>query len=1292
MQEEKNTMLHLRGGELDEDSNWEMPGDNGDWGEGDDGDLSYVESNSEDGSVDVNEKEDNDDESLSCEVSNESIKVGDIEASYSEASDTESEEFVLPDSEWDNSINLYGFQGFASFLPGDQWTFEDAVKRLLSLGPQDSTKFSIVHFDKESNKVDIICDSFPLRPDSISLDYISKQDLTLGPSFFIKLENESAPDHWQPSEAELAAGVSTITWILDEGISPELTGAFSCCYLTFQAAGGSQLSQKEVSKWDFDQYHAYVETAFEVLLGLPLGCFHHAIFQIYSPSINSRTSLGYGFTAIKSSDVELLASNCGKEPLELTCAGLDDENELVFVLPCYYNISQLQRVWHSKHDISEALKIIRQIVSFAFGDSIKHLKYVRLLHGWKTLGPEVSRNQKYYSIPMSDDLPPSSVTHCASALSEIIADLDPFALLYPEWDEDRTFLYIQEPNGDNEADGRIQMPSLSSTVDEFRNKVFELMQTTGYKSSQVIRVSSGESFISIRPKIEDGPATTKDNAPSFFIGPQTTDEEWFRIRARIASPAATIQIVDSSKWNWRAEDQETSIWGPRYRRMAEAQATKKLKKKVSWAEVAEVIQERVTSEPSKSDGIRPSIEDEEPVETDHSDWDQTQPRKTKMKAASDSEKRKKTWATQRSIFDRHGLVPWPANSGIQLPMNAPSSEHLLRTGPRMPLVSKAILTPTEQGELQRVTWDLRNLCLNRTARCPYDGCNFAYRLDDENAMRKHLKASHRARKCMWCDETLYEHWNMTRVNRHVREKHKDELMKALGVGKAAIRRFDKEGTISIPLRRVKKRLGRLALALASEGAGLEKLKSQESRSEERPGFCDRCGRDVNYYSNTERVYHDNHCKPGILNSANCKFCTVCGKTVSLSVAEAYKSGKSNGQSNHCSHKVDDTNGPHCSRCGFNMSRLPQDGRTQHRKRCRGFGASSGRFCLYCGGEFQDTETQADWDRNKEHMVACFKKNPNVMGVLEEPEIAAFNQQQNNLRLQINAAMLDAINSEEEQDGKRRKDNVDNEDASQPKPAKRPEAATHGQVTADCSTGNISTARQRTAQDTGANAEIQAHTTSNLDSNRHSQETLRAILCQSISDYPQGESSPRPSTEAPDNASLQKLSSTSLNQRQSPDSTAQETEKEPELENRAESPLFVSSSSSEADSDTGSLFGEDVEQQHAQQSDDGESEDELLADPSKSKRQKPRGRKRTRLGDRDYRFESEDDDDSETDQEGQRSSPPRRSPSPNWRRILGPEDPEFEPSEEFYCSKCFRKAPKNHKRDRSPLGRKNEIEV
>lgn len=328
------------------------------------------------------------------------------------------------------------------------------------------------------------------------------------------------------------------------------------------------------------------------------------------------------------------------------------------------------------------------------------------------------------------------------------------------------------------------------------------------------------------------------------------------------------------------------------------------------------------------------------------------------------------------------------------------------------------------------------------------------------------------------------------------------------------------------------------------------------------------------------------------------------------------------------------------------------------------------------------------------MIACYKRNPSAVGVLEEPEIAAFNQQQNNLRLQINTAISAAVVSEEEQGQDGKDGDLDGDDEEQPsrtEPAKESKASTHGRVAADSSAENNSTALQETVQDTTASLDVSEPPIPGPDSDRHSQETLRTILRQSISDAPHGEPSLRPSTEAPDNTAQHKSPSKSPIRQPSSFLPAEEDENEPELENRAESPLSVSSSSSEAGSDRGSVFGNGNEDD-AQQSDDGESEDELLSDPSKSKRQKSRGRKRTRQGDRNYQFEADDDEDSETDEEGQQSKPPRRSPSPNWRRMLGPEDPAFQPSEEFYCSKCFRKAPKNHKRDRSPLGRKSEIEV
>ncbi|UKZ64946.1 uncharacterized protein TrAtP1_006151 [Trichoderma atroviride] len=1321
-QESENTMLRLRGGELDEDNDWELPGDNSDWEE-DDGDDSYVASSSGDGSEDVDAKEGKAKKAQSRQTSKVNDKVDSDTASDDEAGDNEAggdekgdaecngdSARVLPDSERDNFITLYGYQGSVAFVPGSQPTYEEAIRRLLSLGPQDTTTFYILHFAKNGSFVHDISDTFPLNAGSASLKYISKQDLTLQPSFFIKLGDEDFPDHWEPSEAQLTCEVSRVIWNHHDGDAlepaPESTGPMSCCYLEFPTPDYFPTSRGKVNSWNFDQYSAYVRAAFEVVLGPPPGPFHHALFHMYHPSIGYSTSPEYGFPAIKNSDMNKVSSFLGEDTLELRCTRLDDKNDIAFFLPSYYNNdSRLGRISRSKDNIGEALEIIQQIMSCAFGEETQRLRHVRLLHGGDTFGPETNRNQKPYSIQLHDDGSENSKTNNASVLSDFFADGGAFALLYPEWEEDTTSLSIVEPNGHSEAESCVQIPPLSSTVEEFRNRVFELMQLTGYAQSHVMRVKNGKSFISIQPLPEYGSILGEENAPCLFIGSNTTDEEWFKIRARIATPKATVRIMYSGKWNWNwgAEGQKTCVWGPRYGRMAELQATKQ-QKKVSWAEEAEVIPDSVTPESLDSDHTMASLEDDEPVETTQLDWAQLQSRKTK--AASESENRQKTYATQPSIFDRYGLVPWPANSGIQIPTNAPPLEPMLRTGPRMPLVSKAILTPTEQGELQRVTWDLRNLCLNRALRCPYDGCTFAYTLNDEDAMRKHLKSCHTARKCMWCDETLYEHWDTARINLHIREKHKDELMEALGVSQAAIRRFDKEGTISIPLRRVQKCLGRSALALASGHAVCETHISPEAPSDKIWGFCDRCGRNRTYYNNIERIYHYAHCLPGIFNGANCTFCTVCGKSVWPSAAEAHKSGKSNGQLSHCSHNADDTNGPHCSGCGFNMSRLPQNGRDQHQKRCRGFSALSGRFCLYCGEEFRNTETQVDWNRNKDHMIACYRGNPKAISMLEDPEEAAFKQQQNNLRFQINTAAL-AYEEEQGQNGKDGGlDRDEDEQPSQNEPVTGSQATKHDQEMADSSAENTSTVLEETVQETAASQDAPQLPIPGSDTYRHSQETLRTILRQSISDTPDDEQSLRPSTEAPDNTLQRKSLSISPTRQPSPAQPAEENEKEPEFETGAESPLFVSSSSSEAGSDNGSVFGEDNDKD-AHDSADGESEDELLSDPSKSKRRKPRGRTRTREGDRNYQAERDDDDDSEIDEEellsdpskskrrkprgrkrtreddrnyqaesdddddddseidedGRRSRLPQRLPSPDWSKIL-PNDPDFVPSEDF----------------------------
>ncbi|RSL49996.1 hypothetical protein CEP54_012153 [Fusarium duplospermum] len=82
--------------------------------------------------------------------------------------------------------------------------------------------------------------------------------------------------------------------------------------------------------------------------------------------------------------------------------------------------------------------------------------------------------------------------------------------------------------------------------------------------------------------------------------------------------------------------------------------------------------------------------------------------------------------------------------------------------------------------------------------------------------------------------------------------------------------------------------------------------------------------------------------------------------------------------------------------------------------------------------------------------------------------------------------------------------------------------------------------------------------------------------------------------------------------------------------------------------------------------------------------------------RDDDGEYEDDGAStedEPEEEPEAPKRPRRARSPDWVKKLGPGDPNFEPSDDMYCSKCLRKAPKsgNKSPSRSPLGREKELE-
>ncbi|RFN46264.1 hypothetical protein FIE12Z_9499 [Fusarium flagelliforme] len=152
--------------------------------------------------------------------------------------------------------------------------------------------------------------------------------------------------------------------------------------------------------------------------------------------------------------------------------------------------------------------------------------------------------------------------------------------------------------------------------------------------------------------------------------------------------------------------------------------------------------------------------------------------------------REHTWATQPSIFTNEASRAWPSDTEISVPLTAPPVEKMHRLSSNVPMYSKAVLTPTEQAELQHSFWDVRSMLLGRISTCPYKNCNFTYRLNEREKLDEHILAAHERFKCPFCQDRLYESYDEDQRMKHLREKHPQQMRKiaeAMQAGNARVR-------------------------------------------------------------------------------------------------------------------------------------------------------------------------------------------------------------------------------------------------------------------------------------------------------------------------------------------------------------------------------------------------------------------------------------------------------------------------------------------------------------------------
>ncbi|KAI0102672.1 hypothetical protein GGR51DRAFT_526575 [Nemania sp. FL0031] len=117
-----------------------------------------------------------------------------------------------------------------------------------------------------------------------------------------------------------------------------------------------------------------------------------------------------------------------------------------------------------------------------------------------------------------------------------------------------------------------------------------------------------------------------------------------------------------------------------------------------------------------------------------------------------------------------------------MPLHGPPLESIIKTGPGMPGVSIAMMTPTEMLQLQREVHSLRFQLLDRTRECPYADCDRYFTFADAEGLDRHVREDHNVLRCFLCDkdEHLLPYYDTEQIKKHFVTEHVSDILKAFG--------------------------------------------------------------------------------------------------------------------------------------------------------------------------------------------------------------------------------------------------------------------------------------------------------------------------------------------------------------------------------------------------------------------------------------------------------------------------------------------------------------------------------
>ncbi|KPM44577.1 hypothetical protein AK830_g1889 [Neonectria ditissima] len=768
---------------------------------------------------------------------------------------------------------LYGLKGAIPMVPNKWKTFAAAVRTLLCRRTNDNTpvKFRLIFYDKKNEHKRIPIDDYlPITEESTAMKYLiehweSSSDHENCCEYFVKLapkNNASAflqasekwlddVPHWEPYENQFKSDVFRFSFPVFDKYEEPKREIRRHAWLAFpKPKPGKKFS---ILDYGANQYNAQLRTAIEVIIGRPVGDFHHAMFRLHdmhNPTASEKWHFVYGGMAQHTSVWERMNPQTNPDGDWVLQSRLLGSEDTAVVIPHYYPpfVPIIK-----KDDIDGGLLRLRQLLASAYtAHDIRKMDWVKLSPGRTLFGMDAVAiaglplkhvnppNRRIAPRPPHDSLAPTregseedededdedsyidrnrgckEYDYATSEEDELdfldrdreqakvhaqdlnLRDLNevpdtnldpddsrPLPLLdeefYSPGDQLRDILEVEEkvivlspvwsthksrliPGWlDAEVASRKTVTNLAfdelavrsyDVTSVFQSRIDHLCDTAGRQ-----RINHDRRVICLRSAWPEG---SSHDAPLIAVGGESTHHQFQGIHASLTHSRVTVTFKVKKAGSWNKSLHFSNVWGPRV--LTECECAE-----APWIPPPVDDEEDENEEPERERGPRrsPSPEftaPEAPEEDEEEDM-----------AAGGVYERSITWYKQPSLFDDNNN-----NAKAQVPINAPPKEPMLRTTSNLPMVSKAVLTTTEATRLVDLLWQNRNEALDRARTCPYRGCEFSYRTNDVAAIEKHFRDRHRASKCMWCNETLFEHWDYEQKMAHLRSKHEDQMLHALG--------------------------------------------------------------------------------------------------------------------------------------------------------------------------------------------------------------------------------------------------------------------------------------------------------------------------------------------------------------------------------------------------------------------------------------------------------------------------------------------------------------------------------